>query len=477
MGKKGFCKRISEEKQIWVWLALMILMVPFCYTIFYALPSTDDFGMAAGISKDAILTGAVSRANEFYMTWGGAWPYFFLQVFLNPLLRASAGSHLYGLEMEVYFIIFFATLYLPVRAVAEKLWRMEKKHTRLAYLILVVVFLNTGVYYETFYWFVGAGYLFAYSLLFVTLALCVRYFADGHLPHWKYLLMCILGFIGCMSYTEAVLVGVPFLLFAYRDFVRREWKWKKSIPFVIWVIGGLVSLLCPGTFARSSLFAGVTPFTLLKNTTVLTVRGILVLFANPLVIVMLVVFVIAGIVFREKIGSGWHPLAAVIISGLSLWITYFPLCMGSADQSYLPNRYEFIFNVHAILLLAFCAVSVGAWTTHTYGIVLNKKNLRMAAALLMAMLYICLFPTQYYKEMPYFETAFSTGQVEAVYQEWKDIFEIIEWLPDDNVTFDRTIVDSPIIKTPGLTSDPENAVNKEIANYFGKESICINWHY
>ena len=63
-----------------------VVLFPMVYTIFYSLPSGDDFSMISGCERRTLFRDSIYRANERYMNWSGLWPYMFIETLANPLL-------------------------------------------------------------------------------------------------------------------------------------------------------------------------------------------------------------------------------------------------------------------------------------------------------------------------------------------------------------------------------------------------------
>jgi hypothetical protein len=158
--ENGEMKEKVDKRTIILLLAIFVVLVPFVNTIRYTLPSTDDFWMAAGVGQDNILTAAVQTANNFYLNWEGEWLYIFLEVLLNPLAYDSVEGSVLGIEMIGFFLLFCIILYFAVRAYMRLILGEEKRNWYLwVYLLTIISFLNTDVYTEVFYWFVGSCYL------------------------------------------------------------------------------------------------------------------------------------------------------------------------------------------------------------------------------------------------------------------------------------------------------------------------------
>lgn len=81
-------KKILAENWKFIVCVLLIAAVlfPMIYTIFYTLPSADDFSMAYGCSRDTILMDSVNHANKRYTSSSGLWIYMFAETLLNPMV-------------------------------------------------------------------------------------------------------------------------------------------------------------------------------------------------------------------------------------------------------------------------------------------------------------------------------------------------------------------------------------------------------
>lgn len=52
-------------------ILIVLVLLPMVYTIFYSIPSADDFSMANGCGRNTLFLDSIKRANEYYMTWSG----------------------------------------------------------------------------------------------------------------------------------------------------------------------------------------------------------------------------------------------------------------------------------------------------------------------------------------------------------------------------------------------------------------------
>lgn len=419
---------------------LIAVIVPYAYTILYAVPSTDDFWMAAGVDKENMLQSAINTANSFWMNWGGMWLYEFLRVFLNPLARFGATSSLLGVE-------------------------------------LVIWFLNTEVWTEVFYWFVGSAYMWAMTFVLLTVALEMVYFNKPSI--WNGTVLSVIGAIAASFYSQAVFPCMIFLLFITKDFFdNKKINLKKIVPFLFFLLGAISSLVAPGNFQRkgASGEAGLGLLTALKDTFVIWLGNLFDLVKNPLAVIMAVFFVLLGMVaMREKKEKYRYPAVPFVLTLMCLFVAYFPFALGYGNSTYLPNRAKFAFNLFAVLSFSASFMYLGGWLKYEKKMKFAKKELTYGVAGLAVFAYVCLIPTQYYQELPYAQTVAQTHQVKVANDEWRYLLNAIEASEEENVEFERSTIYTPIIKAPGITSDSKHSINQNIADFYGKESVCVYW--
>lgn len=470
--------RNCDKKFLCICLAIVLLLLPFFYTMYYALPSTDDFWMAAGIARENVVSEALHKANLFYMTWEGQWLYIFLEVLLNPLIYAGISGHAIGLELMVFAAIFFIALFVAVKSFFVNVVDIQSKYVyTIGYLLVLICFLNTAVYTEIFYWFVGSCYLWAMIFILFTVSLELKFLAKG-VSRVEYVLMCVLGMLGCSFYTEAVFPGMIFLVCVY--FTRKNKKVGLStiLPFLLWVLAGLSAVVAPGNFVRygqTVLGGEISVAGSLLHATMMTFDGIFDLIKNPLIVIIMAILLVFGIRNAEKTIAINNIFVPFLVSIVGLWITYFPFALGYGTASYIPNRCQFVFNLYAVLALSFDFFFLGNWLGQKKQVKLTMVELKKIALGILVFGYICLIPSEYYRNLPYAKTVSSAHQVTLAYSEWKYLLGYIKDFPESEVGFDRLTVNTPIIKSPGITSEKENSINEHVADYFGKDAVWINW--
>ena len=471
-------KRSNRKVAIFMLVWFFVLIIPYINTILYSLPSTDDFWMAAGVEKGNLLADAIRIANEFYMNWAGDWIYIFLEVLLNPLVLFGISSKALGIEMVVFFLLFLVALFAVFHAFGKYVIQVENRlYIYGIYLLLLTWFLNTEVWTEVFYWFVGSCYMWGMIFILLTVALEIKFFYEPKVSTG--IVLAVVGAIACSCYMEAVFPCMVFLIFMFMDIVeKRRIDAKKLTPFLFFLFGALGAIVAPGNFKRknSSDDGGLQLFKALKDTLLIWLDSLFDLLKNPITIVTLILFLMLGMLVLKKTKYQYkYPVIPFALTFLCLYVTYYPIALGYGGSSYLPNRVIFIFNVFAVLGLSGSFLYLGGWLRYEKNIVLSRKNIVTAVVCLAAFSYICILPTKYYESLPYAQTVAQTKQVKLCNDEWNYLLRYIDSLEEDEVVLERAKINTPIIKSPGITADENHSINRNVANFFKKQKIKIIW--
>ena len=471
-------KKLENKISIFLAIMLIALIFPYANTIFYALPSTDDFWMVIGVEKSTLFQDAVETACSFWMGWGGMWIYEFLRVLLNPIVLFGATSKLVGVELLIFFLLFLCAVWILINAFWKKIIKEDKLVYRLgSYILILLWFLNAEVWTEVFYWFAGSAYMWAMSLVCVTVALEFSYFEK---PDKKNAIaLSIVGAVTCSFYSQAVFPCAIFLALMGREvWHTRKIQWSKFIPFVCFLMGALSALIAPGNFQRKEVDNGVQMriISTFKDTFVMWARSILDLIQNPMTIIIMLAFVLLGLcIMKESRCKYRYPLAPFMFTFACLYVTYFPFALGYGGSSYLPNRAKFIFDMFAVLLFSVSCMYLGAYLRYQKKIELKYINRVCCVTILVMFAYACLVPSEYYRKLPYIATIEETEAVKSANMRWTYLIKQIEISNEKEVYQESPIIYTPIIKEPGITSDDNSINNKKISDYYEKDAIGIFW--
>jgi hypothetical protein len=288
----------------------------------------------------------------------------FLETLINPLVRFPLESHGIGIEMICLFLLFTASLFAAIRMAAVKILGVTKKETVAVYfLAFFFVFLNTNVYSEIYYWFVGSSYMMAMTLGLVTITLAIRLFYKEKPSVGDYILLSIVGALACNFFQQAILPGVIYLAL-WISFSIKEQKplWKKAIPFGFMFLSGVIAVAAPGNYARHESYSSEVNLLRAVVDAAKLSAGILKHMAQqPLVIALLVFGIYIGIRHTSKTVRGIYPVLAAAISLAALLLNAFPIALGYAGAGYFPNRLYFVLDFVLLVGMTVTAVCIGMY--------------------------------------------------------------------------------------------------------------------
>jgi len=471
--------KLKDKKlEIGLVAALILVVTPFAMSILYALPSTDDFWMGIGVERSSVIIDSIQKASEMWMGWGGMWIYEFFRTLLNPVVLFGASSGLAGVELLLFFCGFLAAGWMLNRTFWKHFIGQEKLTYPLAtYFLMLAWFLNTELWTEVFYWFCGSAYMWAMSFGMITVALELIYFTQ---PTKKVTIwLSVVGALACMFYSQAVFPCMIFLLLMAREILNtKKINWSRLIPFGCFLLGALSAMVAPGNFARKDVEDAVSLGIAgaFKDAAVMWKVSLLELVKNPITIIVMVVFVAIGMSgLKQSKYKYSYPILPFAITLITLYVTYFPFALGYGGSNYLPNRAVFVFNMFAVMMLAVSCMYFGGWLRYKQGVVLTKNDIMCGVLTMFIFAYVWYVPTESYWEVPCLQTAGLMGEIENANAQWRDILEDIETAKGKKVYVEHTYINTPIIKSPGVTHDIEDPNNKKFAAYYGKETVQLIW--
>lgn len=473
-------RKIADNWKFLVCVGLIgIVLLPMLCTIFYTLPSADDFSMVVDCSKSTLLRDSIRRANLTYMSWQGLWPYIFMETLINPLLLFSLESWGIGMEMILLFSAFIASLFALISTAAKKILGVNKKEIIAVYILFFLfVFINTNIYKEIFYWFIGSQYMMALTLGIITITLAIKYFYDDKRNRGA-IFLSICGALACNFFHGAILPGMIYIVLWFCFSIKEHRPlWKKSIPFWIMLLSGLSAVAAPGNYVRHTAFD--SSLNILKAVIdALKMTGIILnhLIQQPLVIVLLVFCIYTGMKHANRSVKGTYPLLAGFLFLLTLFLNAFPIALGYAGTSYFPNRIYFLLDFTALVGMIVFSICLGMYASGLE----QYKALKMCyietflAFFIFLILYSTLIYTKNTRGLPWFQTLTSVKDVKELHDIWQDCLIEIRDSDESNVTIivEQGSYVSPILSLPNLANNKENWVNESVAQFYGKESVVV----
>ncbi len=462
-------------------LMIGILLLPMVYTIFFTLPSTDDFSTAYHVHKNSMFMDSVRYANMRYTTWSGVWLYAFIRALIHPLVLFPLESYGIGVEMILLFIAFMIALFMMIATAATEILGETKRENIAAYILaFLFVFLNTNIYSEIYYWFVGSGYMMAMTLGLVTITLTILYFYREKSSWIIKILLCVIGASACNFYAEAILPGMTYMiLWAYFSIREKKPLWKKTIPFWFMFVSGVIAVAAPGNYARyESYTSEVDLIGAVVETVKISVRILKHMIQQPLFIALLVMGVYIGIRHTVRTMRGIYPLLAGCLSLAALAINAFPIALGYTGVSFFPNRLYFVLDFVFMVGMIITSICFGMYVKGLSGYAAFAKPGHIEVALI-GFVFLLIYSTLVYGQgisrLPWVQTVSAVRDAKEIHDAWQECLIAIRDSEEQNVVVevDKKYFDSPVIQTPRITDDTENWKNGAAARLWGKETVAV----
>lgn len=458
----------SKKVKLVLFLILIIYLVPFLYSISLSVPSLDDFSFTF-VKGDNLIISAFYDVVERYNNWLGQWFSCFISLLINPLILFSGVNNLYGIELCLIFIFFLFTVWLFTENVFNYYTHFKKSNFPiLLVLLLCITFTNLKVYSQVIYWFCGSSYNWNVSLCLILMVLIIKMFNNNNNVY--YILVSAYGFCLCSSFNVAVFPGLFYFILLIIDKKNNNFSFKKIIPLLFMIIGGLTGALAPGNFVRHSA---------MDNTGLHPLQSILYTFAdgglilskliiNPFFLIFACICFFAGTFIKSNNISFKHPILCILSYGILLFFLCFPIAFGYSAISFENRIYCFIDSMSLIWLML-CLIYIGGWYSNARKSLISRKTLFISVVLLL--MYLGVYSVLI--EPPYIKIIGSIKQMESANSEWMDAYKLIEESDEEilEIKISKETYDCPILNQSGVSGDPKNWVNESIADYYGKKEI------
>ncbi len=255
---KDIKKRMSNNQMLTISFLIMIFVLLFMFiNNFYNHPVADDFSnyskllyYAPNHSLDGVkslLLGIIRGGTDTYKIWQGTYFSNYL-FFINPLV---VSQNMYVFTMFLIQLFWVFSVFYCITSFSNK----KTKENYLLISVLFIIFTVMSLYSlgEGFYWFTGAIlYIIPFSLSLIFFGLLARYIrSKNKITYAVLIIMAIL--LGGTSYVTGLFVGfVLLLLTVYMFITHNDLKYKFLILLIVFSLGFLANVLCPGNTNRVS---------------------------------------------------------------------------------------------------------------------------------------------------------------------------------------------------------------------------------
>ena len=475
-------KQPIMKKRLHIYLLLLIVLVlflPYLWSASYAVPNADDFCIAEHLrinfdSQNHLLIGSVQAATDFYKTLATAWPFWFVEFFFNPMNSSQYHFDLYRIMMPSILLLVIISTVVLIRGVCIYCFKFEKnaKETTVMCLLTSFVFLNTLIYSEVFYWFVGAVYaLYSISELLASFFI-VKHFL-GKNSKLEDFLMIVLGTVSAWSLVSLSTIYLVYFLFILNKLIykKRRITVLEIITSAVFVISTILMFVGPGNYVRHNRIDanGIHFISAIRDAGYNFYRMMMSLISNPLFILLLVVGLLYGFnIGKRLIISSWILFMSYFATLLCLFGILYPVALGYSAVT-APNRIWYIFNIHAIILFLIDSVITGVYLSEV-----NKKvDVYIKPVAIFLIVYV--FISGWYISSPYYVTLTSINTDKVIYSQWISALKQIENSSEQDIIIEvSTIPSSRTIKPVGLAYSSDSSdywINEGVALYYEKNSV------
>lgn len=488
---------------------ILIVCIPYISTIIFSVPHLDDFWMVSKINSNFFdhIINSIKSTNNFYFSWGGCWPYIFVEYLINPIVLSDSTSYIYGTILNVFFIIFIIVFYHYFKSLFKLLFDVDIMFIRLYYPVVLFVLLNTLVYSGVFYFFVGNSYLWMIILTMLNQIYIFNFFQDKSLKNL--MLLSIFGILACFAYQTAIFSGIIYLILIYINVKHNGTKdlLFLTLPLILMIFAGCLSVFAPGNFVRqnaqNAALKGIpirddlielyktqeTSFNFNNITSAIklsiknTNNCVLNIVSNPFCIILCFLFFFSGLRnkrdLKYKIKS-YHPVIIITINYLIIISLCFPISFGYSSGE-IPNRAMLHINWSIIIMLIVASYFMGIWVKKF----INGNMVKLIRILTVIIIFINLtifvsilnINDDYKKNFPWFYTL---TQINNCWNEKENTNNTLNYIKNSKekvVVIDRELnyvntetgVLSPLI----ISEDADSWNNRYLARYFEKEAIYL----
>lgn len=466
---------IDRTVRIILWIIMITICIPYLGAARYAVFKADDFAdynWCLVEEGNSWFSKGLNACISTYMGWQGTWSTNFFRIVCNPLQFFSYRL-LRVILIGTVLVSLFSIIFMS-RTLLEY-FRIGKKNTVYFMAFFLIPLLSYRDYKEIYLWYNGAT---IYLLPVFFFAVAFFFLLSGEMK--KKRVYYILSTIFMVLMTGGVLEFVGFgmfclLLFIIVDYLRtRKINGAFLAIFGLSLCGALANALAPGNFARKQADGGELE---IINSIFMAVEVSFEeaewLFKDTTFLAFVFATFLFGCHLKKDI-TGKELAVCSLGSVLLPCITIFPVCLGygeiSADT--LPGRCLFLLDA-AIISGSIGIVFLAGNKMFIQNILPDVKSLNFMVC--MGILLAVISQGQKISEYAPVTIAnnLRDGTVHDYASEWRAVFEEIRDREDKNIAIEGGPEETAGCLSPGLRDDPEWWVNKNVAKYFGKESVRI----
>lgn len=477
-------------------ICFFLLSIPMIVIAFYSHPSVDDYAYGRvvhqyiqehGYNLFGIIKSAVLFSYNYYFEWAGS----YADSFTGALMPGNFGCYWIS-AVIIYLLLAGGILYL-FRTLALGLAGKEYRWigTLGALFAAVTITQNWPSSVEALYWFDGAQSYMGYHAVYLWMCgVAVHYMfnGDGKKSIRDLAAAVFLAFIaaGGNNVTSFMSILTYVVLLGIAALIRR--KWGIIAPFIMSIVGFLVSYLSPGTTMRGGDSSNYTPI----MTTILkcfrwTIRqyvlewmslgiGLMLLFLTPLLIQVMKK---AAERYRFRFP---YPLLALagsfcFLSSMSSPAFY---VLGESGPLRLHNLIYVSFVILVILTYGYflgwlTANKLSSAQTEYIAAIYQRMSWKYSIPLAVGvMLWLSAGTAERYGTSMEAVKEILNGSAAQYHAQIAERHELYEDPSAEDVVVEPLSAKPELIFFDDITDDESNWKNTSTAKYFGKKSVKLS---
>jgi hypothetical protein len=489
----------AKEKKIiviCVVIACILLAALYLIPVRYIFPSMDDYQYANEISDRTessadIFRACVDQTAVRYMNWEGR----YFNVFILYMVIAFTHMNTNAVRISVLFIIvlFFISILFLLKEVFIDINRENKVLVIFsAFFTIVFSGFSKGSPSEALYWLSGVyGYILPFSCAMLSLALYLCYFNTSKMRYlWISALLAIMTSGGVLMCAAFICCETLFIWFM-RSWNKCENNKKYSfdlVPFYFALSGAVINVAAPGNYIRSNGIKESANIPVLIEGTIkssvftvgyLSVRQFLL--AGGLIMFIMILCTSGSTKTFQKEPDGKNrlsPIAVWIYQMFVVVVSLMPVVLGY-KAVIIPWRVRVMLDFISALNVLYCFVYTGRYVYSKYNgniMIHRKKATRKTFGIVVIMLILFSFSAADYSENSEKIILYElkNGILERFGQQEQATLNCIMNSPNKDVLISEEQVKCYTLKDMNLKDDPSYWVNKQMAEFYGKDSIALN---
>ena len=481
--------RENEEviKSIPLMILAFVMILPVLYYARKSFPAGDDFVYAASMRRyladhGSYLAAAWHENVDYYKSFSGLYFVTFLNCLISPLLRG--GTRGIRIVNTILQTVSIACLFVLVRTFVRDILRKGSRMTWFLFCVLLFAIINNAANSQIYTWFcILVGYNLPVGIILLGVAFLIHAYATDNAK--LYIPAAFCAFLGSgASLNITVLNCGLFLIYCCYGFVILQKKKGSLAVFLSAMAGGIINAVCPGNFTRhDSMSNGINLVAVIRKSAMYSLDRIINRLFNPAFLVILIVLFVVLLIsidYSECSFNFRYLIPGALIVWFGVFLVDLPVFMGYGGTS-IPDRCKFVQDMTIYLLSFLWLLYFTGWVKKRFGnFVFSNEHGMILAVILILSLSISINMEDdgiMHFGTPYMISTIVNGDLEDYVHFEYGLMDRIRDYDGADVVFDPgEIPYNPYIQYLYIDTDPEHWMNQALAEYYGKNTVRVEYN-